>query len=403
MKKAPSRKYGDNYKWLICAGATMLMFCITGLCISAFSVYLPYIREANQFSATETNLIVTCRTFSQLAGLAVVGRYYQRFKLRVGAALTAVGVGIGFVLYGFAQTHTAYYAIAIGFGFVCGLGSTASSLAISEWFRENKATALGICAAGTGLATVVTPVVVATLVRHYSLRAAFCAEGGFVLLVAVFVFLIFRENPETSAAPGAAGKASSAGAGRSAYALPGSSATLITGGVFLVGLAVFGITGGLPQLFRDYYDEVVSSLLASAFGAALLAGKLICGRLTDKLGILRANYIFYGCVVAGGIGTFFAKQSLPLLVVSIIALGVGSSLSTVSVPFYASEFCVPGRYVDALRRFSIAQTVGGLLISYITGIMADTTGNNSLLFLLVAALTLVSAIMVQTVCRRKEA
>ena len=399
MRSRTPRTYHSKYQWVICFCATLLTFSVTGLASSAFSVWLPYIRQAHQFTATEVNLIVSCRTLAQIVGLLTVSGYFRRFRLRLGSALTAAGIGLGFILFGFAQSALSYYAVAVGFGFFCAWALTATGLAIGEWFTENKATALGICATGTGIATIVSPAVIAALIRRFSLRTAFIFEGLFVLLVAGVVFLLFHENP--AAASNAPQPTQSRQTGP-LYALDKRSVLLLTGGVFVIGIAAFGIPSGLPQLFRDYYDENTSSVLSAAFGVSLLAGKLLCGRLTDRLGLLRANYIFFICLVVGGIGSFFAKQSLPLNVISLTLQGVGLSLSTVSVPVYASEFCSPGRYLDALKHLNLAQTIGGLMITYVTGLLADATGNNSTLFLLVAVLTIFSAVMVQAVCRPKE-
>lgn len=399
MRSRPPRTYHSKYQWVICFGATLLMFSITGLGSTAFSVWLPYIRQAHQFTATETNLIVSCRALAQAVGLLAVSGFFRLFRLRLGSTLTAVGIGVGFILFGFAQSTISYYAVAVGFGFFCALGITATGLAIGEWFTENKATALGICATGTGIASIVSPPIIAALVRRFSLRAVFCFEGFFVLLVAGVVFLLFHENPAASSTAQQPTQSRQTG---SPYALDKNSVLLLTGGVFIIGIAAFGVPSGLPQLFRDYYDETISSLLSSAFGVSLLAGKLLCGRLTDRLGVLRANYIFFAFLVIGGIGSFFAKQSLPLTVISLTLQGLGLALSTVSVPFYASELCAPGRYVDALKQLNLAQTIGGLMISYVTGLLADATGNNSTLFLLVAVLMILSTAMVQRVCRHKQ-
>ena len=57
------------------------------------------------------------------------------------------------------------------------------------------ALALGLATAGSGLATILFPGPVTWLIQSWGLTAAFWCEGTFVLLMALLLFLLVRDEP----------------------------------------------------------------------------------------------------------------------------------------------------------------------------------------------------------------
>ena len=390
-----------GYRWLICANATLIMFCAVGLIISAFSIYLPYIRDLNGFTATQTNLLLTFRTLSQMVGILCISYYYRKLSYRVGAAIALAVLAFGFTLYGFANSYTMYCVAAIVCGLAAGFGSSVSSMAINEWFTKDKALATSICAAGTGIASIVMPVIVTRVVESVSLRAAFWMEGVFVLLIAIFTFFALRSNPnQPAAAEAPADRPVEAPRKKGNYNIPPVNALMLCAGVALFGLASYGIMGGLAQLLREAYSADVTSYLVTGFGVTMFVGKLAYGRVADRIGLLRANYIAFAALIVGSLGMFLFFRSLPLLILFLIIIGFAMPLSTVTSPLLAANFSAPGRYMNVLKTFSFIQTFGGFLVSYITGFFADLTGSNKLLFLILTFVGIGSALTVQLSTRK---
>lgn len=398
--KAGSLRNRPGYKWLICINSTLIMFCAVGLIISAFSIYLPFIREANGFTATETNLLLTFRTLAQLVGILCISYYYKKLSYRVGAAIALAVLAVGFTLYGLSSSYTMYCISAVICGLAAGFSSSVGTMAINEWFTKDKALATSICAAGTGIASIVMPVIVTTVIEKVSLRAAFWMEGAFVLLVAIFTLFALRSNPNRPAPAEAPGQPVDAPRKKSNFNIPLPGALMISAGVALFGLASYGIMGGLAQLLREAYSADVTSYLVTGFGITMFVGKLVYGRIADRIGLLRANYVAFGAMIVGSLGIFLFFRSLPLLILSLVIIGFGMPLSTVTSPLLATTFSAEGRYVNVLKTFSFIQTFGGFLVSYITGFFADLTGSNKLLFLILVFVGLASAFLVQIPTRK---
>ena len=158
--------------WAVCLGCTLALLVCGGLCINAFSV-------------TQTSMITTACSVTFLLCMFVVNTYYDKLGYRAGLTL-AVLLGVGsFVLFAEARTLPGYY-----------LAMRPASILMLRWFSSRRGTAIGICAAGTGISAVVFSSILSALIKRSSLRVCFYFEALVSLLAAGLVFLLIRESPE---------------------------------------------------------------------------------------------------------------------------------------------------------------------------------------------------------------
>ena len=170
--------------WAVCLGCTLALLVCGGLCINAFSV-------------TQTSMITTACSVTFLLCMFVVNTYYDKLGYRAGLTL-AVLLGVGsFVLFAEARTLPGYYLAGMLAGVSYGLGAMLpASILMLRWFLSRRGTAIGICAAGTGISAVVFSPILSALIERFSLRVCFYFEALVSLLAAGLVFLLIRESPE---------------------------------------------------------------------------------------------------------------------------------------------------------------------------------------------------------------
>ena len=170
--------------WAVCLGCTLALLVCGGLCINAFSV-------------TQTSMITTACSVTFLLCMFVVNTYYDKLGYRAGLTL-AVLLGVGsFVLFSEARTLPGYYLAGMLAGVSHGLGAMLpASILMLRWFSSRRGTAIGICAAGTGISAVVFSPILSALIERFSLRVCFYFEALMSLLAAGLVFLLIRESPE---------------------------------------------------------------------------------------------------------------------------------------------------------------------------------------------------------------
>lgn len=175
--------------WAVCLGCTLALLVCGGLCINAFSV-------------TQTSMITTACSVTFLLCMFVVNTYYDKLGYRAGLTL-AVLLGVGsFVLFAEARTLPGYYLAGMLAGVSHGLGAMLpASILMLRWFSSRRGTAIGICAAGTGISAVVFSPILSALIERFSLRVCFYFEALVSLLAAGLVFLLIRESRRPAALP----------------------------------------------------------------------------------------------------------------------------------------------------------------------------------------------------------
>lgn len=393
-----------HYAWAICAGCTLLLLVSGGLAVNAFSVAQPYILAQNGFTNTQTSMITTVRAAAYLGCMALMPRFYGRLGYRWGTAAAALFGVLAFVLFGAAKQLWTYYLAGLVAGLSYGFGSMVPvSILITRWFREKHGLALGICAAGTGLAAVLFSPLMTALIEKY-LAVCFYVMAGVSLLLTLLVFLLVRESPEGcgKTAYGAAVQAENTEAASGGAELScGRWTALFVSMCFLGAIASPGFTHMMILFTTDGIPESTAALCVSIFGLALMLGKCVYGEACDLLGAKRANWIF-GAILSAGLilCTLSGLASRPLALTAAVLYGFGVPMSTVGLPVWAEAFSGAKRYDEVIRLFQTGYGLGALVFSFMPGLFADACGSYAPSYLVFLAFGVFSLLVVQSTYRR---
>ena len=384
-----------HYGWVVCGACTLLMICTMGLCSNVFTVYLPYLRK-DGLSGAACSLLLSVRCLFSLLSMLAVNRYYRRLHLRAGVGVACLLAGVSCLVDWIGGSAAVYAAGAALAGVSYGLGSMIPvSILIDRWFTARRGLALGICASGSGIATICFPPLITLLAESRGLRAAFFWEAVFVLASGLLVYRLLRAAPEelhlapvggeksvrrTADAPAKGGRPLS-GAGWGVMA----AVLLLTGGVSAAG------TGHLSLLMTSCgLDAGAAALCVSVFGVALTLGKFLYGGAVDRAGVRRATAVFCGLLAAGCLlaASLRGQDALGLAVAAL--LGLGFPPSTVGVALWAADFSSGDGYPRTLQRFQLLYALGGMLLSSLPGWIGDHTGEYRSAYVLMGAAVLLS-------------
>lgn len=388
----------------VCAGCTLMLLVTSGIIMNVYSAAQPYILAQNGFSNTQTSLITTVRSVCYLLSMLVIDRYYTRLGYRLGCALTCVLAAGSFVLFAAAKQLAVYYLAGTVAGFSCGLGSVVpASILIGRWFREHRGLALGICAAGSGLATVVFSPILTWLIERMGLSAAFLWTAGFCALCALAAFLLIRPDPARYGLEPFGQEHEQTGREKALHGIHPSRLRWV-----LLMLAVMFVSGigstGFSHIMILYTTQGMGALRAasalSVCGLALMVGKCVCGGLCDAMGSRRANYLMFGIFILGcGACLLAPRQLVWCMYLSAAMVGFGASLNTVGVTIWASDLSTPERYSRTVRLFQSAYGAGCVLMSFVPGAIADLTGSYAPAYGLFAGLLAFSLAVLQSTYR----
>ena len=165
-------------------------------------------------------------------------------------------------------------------------GMVPISIVINSWFAEHTALALGLCAAGTGVASITIPMILAILLGKYSLPGVFRIMAILMAVIAVLVYLLLRDRPQQLGMTAFGRQNSSKKAGILNNQKDADSKTMWC---MLVGILMLGaVTGGGYQHISVLYinagfSEFQVSSILSLGGALMIAGNACSEQLRTRL------------------------------------------------------------------------------------------------------------------------
>lgn len=371
------QKNNSTYSWIICAACTLLIICTMGTCTNAFSVYLPYITSSG-LDASATSLILTVRCLFSLVGMLFVPLFYRHLSLRLGMTLTCIMAAFSFLLYSMADSAPLFYTAAAFAGLGYGLGSLIPvALMINRWFQTSRGFAMGICTAGTGISTICFPPLITLICEKLSLHMAFLLECLLLLLCAFVIWMVLRDTPEeTGRTAYAKGKETGKAKAVNHYNLSGFGWPLMISAILMLGGVSTAAPGHFPVLFDSQgYDVYLISAAVSVFGALLAIGKLVYGKVADRMGgygpsmgflLFLAAGCFFSCMDSNGVLPMFLAVTL---------MGFGFPLASVGLSVLSADLADEDHYMATLKWFQIAYAAGGMMFSGLPGLLFERFGS----------------------------
>ena len=391
------------YGWYVCLAGVMLTFITMGTVSNGFSVFLPYIMDQYGLTHAQTSSLVTIRCLVAFCGMLGVGFYYKKLGLRIGISLAALFAACSFLIFGTADSYPAFCAGATVSGIGYGFGSMIPvSILMNRWFVRHRALALGICACGSGLATIIMAPVTTWLVENLSMGAAFFIEGIVMLGMCLVIMLVMRSDPadkglrpygaedEPVTEDGEKPAAENRDLRLSQWILL-IAASLMMGGVSTSGYS------HLPVLFNDEgFSSMTIAAMISGIGVMLTAGKMICGHITDRIGGRNSSSLFLCLLLAGNALCCICDPGSGLLtVVTVILLGIGYPIATIGPSAWAGDLVSGNNYAKVVRRLQISYSGGSLLFANMPGLLADRFGSYVPAYILFSSMLVAAVVFVR--------
>ncbi len=397
-----------HYAWLICAGATLLMFCTSGLGSTAFGVYLPYLVSQKGLANAQISQIVFIRSLFGVIGMLFVNDLIRRFDIRRVVAASVLVTAFAFAVFSMAESFPGYCVAAALAGTSYGIGGMVpASILISRWFNEHRGLALGIVMASTGVSTFIASPIITLLVENLSLESAFLMEGAFVVVCGVVIWILVRSEPECLHIQPLGTEKVSASETYAHHTADRSLLLVMMFGWLLLGAAVNNLHSHLSVLYQSVgFTSAQISAVVSVFGISLAIGKCCCGQLTDKIGVFWAcTVLFISSAVGVAICCLARNTGYAVACAGVVMVGFGVAVGSVATSTYAVESATAEDYPRIVSRFQTVQTLGGLVFATVPGYLADRTGDYIFSYVLMLLLVVVSALILQggyLVIRKKD-
>jgi sugar phosphate permease len=391
------------------------LFSVVGLALYGLPLYYDFmVRELgwSRTMVTSGNAIsklVVGPLFGFAAGW-IVDRFGPR-RLMMAGIVMAGGALIGLGATSLAGAFYFFYFFN-ALGYVCG-GPLPCQVLVSRWFDKTRGKVMGIAYLGIGAGGAIVPLLSAWLTARVGWRVSLQLLGGLIVLVALPLAYLVRENPDAQdvgaelAPPGREGpghtpmRAPQAPGAEQAPALR-ISAILATPAFYLLALgsmcsiAAVGGTNQHLKLFlsldRGYSQSQAAGIISLVLTISIV-GRLIMGWLADRIPRQRVMLLIY-LLVAAAIPLLLVRTAAPgtltmYLFAAVFGLGLGGEY--LIIPLMAGELFgigVLGRVMGiVLTADGVAEATAPLLVGY----LRDRTGTYDTGFFLLVAIALIGA------------
>ena len=368
------------YPWAVCIVGALVLFCNIGLYSTVNSIFQPYIISENSFTHTEASLIVTMRSFVGVITMALTGKYIDKLKTRLAAAVSLVILGLGFFAYSVAGNLYIYFigSVLIGAGHSFG-GMVLISVIVNNWFNSRQATVIAICSAGSGLAATVVPPLITPVIEEKGIGTAYLYITVFVMLIAFLSFVVLRNSPEElNISPYVSKKEDKKKVKTFADEdLTKGQFMLVLIGMFALGCYTTMNSSYAASLYRfcGIPSNVVSSVI-SVGGVVLIISKLLYGAIVDRAGCRKTNIFYVGLAILASIMiSLSGLKNIPHTYASQIILEIAIPLSTVGTSTLAASISKKESYARNLKNMQTVYMTGILVYGFLIGVIADHFGS----------------------------
>jgi MFS family permease len=319
--------------WVV-AMAFLSLFGIVGFALYGLPFFYDFMTKeygwtrAVVTSGNALGKLLVAPLFGFAAGW-LIDRYGPQ-RLMVSGALM---VGVALIGLSFADSLPLFY-LFYGFnalGYVCG-GPLPCQVLISRKFEKNRGKAMGIAYLGIGTGGALVPLVAAGLEQHLGWHHALCALGFIIVLVAVPLPLLLKEQ---TAAPSKAKHAPALVPIRDILRNP-NFYLLALGSMCSIG-AVGGIMQHLKLYLRDlHYTQAGAAQVMSLVLFSSLAGRVLMGFLADCMNRKRVMLLIY-LLVACAIPLLLVPDFPGRIYLFAALFGIGFGGDYMIIPLMASD------------------------------------------------------------------
>ncbi len=342
------RTIKKNYHWIIAAVILLELGIYLGIHNNITSLYIIPITEELGITRGSASLAYSARNLFSFFSTLVSGIFFTKFGYRKLAPMALLVIAGAYGLLGSAQTvMNMILACAIMglFDGFCGIAS--ASRMVNTWFHTHQGLILGLVTAATGFGGSLFSILLAQHIEASSWRGGYYLSAILIAVTAVLLFLIVRNRPaDMGLLPYGGGNHHGKKPKKETrdhwygyepkdvLRKPTFYLTVVV--VFLASSCVYAAYQVIVPHFQDC--GMTASQAASVQSILLLGlagSKLVCGLLSDHIGIKSTTVLCMICTFVGLI-LLTCISGFSIAVVAAIIFSIGLVIVSVSIPLLSS-------------------------------------------------------------------
>jgi MFS family permease len=381
---------------------------VTALMIYSLGTLIVPLQQAFGWSRADLQLAVSFLAAGGAISVNFVGWLNLRYGMRAVTGVSMFAVGLAFASLALMPGWIGFLYIAYFVLPFIGIGTTPVTWThiVNLHFERHRGLALSLVLCGTGLAAALLPPLLNGAMARWGWQAGYVALGGLVLLF--WLSTAWRRLP--TSLPGQAARASTASDAVpvAVTGMPWQQAVrsrnfwLLNFSLALVVSAIYGLTANTVPLLRDLgHSAAVAAGIFSAFGIALIVGRISVGMLVDRFwapGVAA----FVLALPAVGCAIFVTADTstpLALLVLATALCGVGAGAEFDIAAYLVARYFGMRDYGRLFGMHLGLVTIGSAVAPFGFAALLRSTGGYHPLLILCGAACLIGPLLLLTLGR----
>jgi MFS family permease len=366
---------------------------LSALTFYANQVFIPELSKEFGWTGSQIQAGILAMPIATIFLAPVIGSIVDRFGARrvvlVSIFLYALSVASFYVLTPSLWQYYAHWGVMS----VVGLGTIAITWTrtVAGWFDKGRGIALGVALMGTGLAGAFIPRFTTWAIEGYGWREAYVMLAAFPMLIALpLVFFLFRDPPKQLV-------------GQTAVELPGMSGgeALKSGHFWLMWVAFFFISVGVgalipnmvPILMADGVTRANAASLAGLIGLSVIAGRLVCGLLIDRIWAPAIAFVFLAVPAVSCLVLAHPEFGSQYLALAAILVGLAAGAEFDLIAFMVSRYFGMKNYAKIYAWQFIGFGIGSGFMAPVPSLVKERMGSYDPALYVIAALFVLGAFM----------
>lgn len=371
------------YGWAIVTAATFVMMSVYGVVNNCYAFYIEPVTAELGFSRQGYSFTQSILFIALMLVAPFAGRVYRRFDLMKTMRLSTALLIASYAAYGLSTRLWQFYLLSAVIGVCeCFITTIPISIVIRNWFESSYGLALGIALMGSGVGGMIFSPVMQALISGAGWRITFFAVAAIMAVINLFaVFIIMKGTPEEMGLKPFRNEKKEKNA-REAAPEGGSLASTLGSPRFYAVMALAVLFAAcsytLCTYIAPYYSELGHNagwltFCASAAMGGMAVGKIVFGRLIDRLGLKASTAVAMASLVIGFIGMLFSKNMLMFALV-FFGVALGCPFGTVAPAIVVRDVFGTRDFGSKLGVYSAAANLGAAISPFFGGAVYDATG-----------------------------
>jgi OFA family oxalate/formate antiporter-like MFS transporter len=369
-----------------------------------YGIFLPEMLPTLGISKTGAGMIYSSYFIAYTVLSPVLGLLGDRYDARVIISLFTAILGIGTFLMAYSSSvlEASLYFTLTGIG-ASACWAPVTALAQRWTSDKRRGTTLGFIDAGSALGAICSGAAVPLAVKAFGWGAGWMSLGSMGLLVAIINYTVIRNRPAEQSNPVSLPPESVIEPLTKIYAklLRDTRFWLFGLAYLLVSFSIiipftFVSTFAVEELALSY---TTAASLITVIGITALAGKLLLGTLSDRVGRIRVILFCMILIAAGSLGMAYANNAM-ILFIAVAVFGIGEGAIWTLYAAAASDYFSKKHTGSIVGLWTVYLGIGSLLSPIFAGWIADATDTLMWSFLLAVAAAVVALILLIPIWRQ---